>query len=258
MNVKAEKVIKDAVRKAGSYAGGRAGEFATVERKRGFTDLVTDVDKKCESLVIETIKEAFPEDAILAEESGGEIKGDLPRRWIIDPLDGTTNFTHGFPFFCCSVALEENSHIVQGAVYEPIRDELFYASEGRGAELNGEPIHVSKRSDLKESLLGTGFAYDISGKADNIKYLERALSRVQAVRRPGAAALDLCYVASGRYEGFWELGLAPWDTAAGIIIVREAGGVVSGLRGEEYSIDGKNILASNGLIHSKLIETLFS
>lgn len=252
---KTKEVMREAVIEAGSFAGDNSGKFEKLETKKGFTDLVTDIDKKCEEIVIKKISKSFPEDMFLAEESGSA-GGEGPRRWIIDPVDGTTNFAHGFPFFCCSIALERDGKIIAGAVYEPSRKELFFAERSKGATLNGDQIKVSKNDTLSRALIATGFAYDNEGKLSNIDHFRKMLSLSQAVRRAGSAALDLCYVACGRLDGFWELGLAPWDTAAGALIVEESGGSVTQLSGEKYDIFKKSIAAGNSSIHAELIRVL--
>ncbi len=252
---KIKETMFEAVIKAGDYAAKRTGGSLELETKKGFTDLVTDVDKKCEKMIIEKIKNAFPDDAFLAEESGSEGKKNT-RRWVIDPVDGTTNFAHGFPFFCCSIALEEKGEVIAGAVYEPIRKELFSAFIGEGAKKNTETITVSSERSLNKSLLATGFAYDPEGKNANMGYFRKMLATSQAVRRAGSAALDLCYVACGRLDGFWELGLSPWDTAAGQLIVQEAGGKVTQINNESYGIFDQTIVASNSHIHKELLSEL--
>ncbi|MBI3604992.1 MAG: inositol monophosphatase [Nitrospirae bacterium] len=180
-----------------------------------------------------------------------------PYKWIIDPLDGTTNYVHGFPFFCVSIGLEYDGAVILGVVYDPFRNDLFYASKGTGAFLNGQPIRVSKENELRRSLLVTGFPYDFRENPGQIFSHFFQLSQAsQGVRRTGSAALDLCYLAAGYFDGFWELNLSPWDVAAGSLIVEEAGGRVSGFNGEALSIYSKNILASNGQIHSQMAELL--
>jgi myo-inositol-1(or 4)-monophosphatase len=218
---------------------------------KGRDNIVTDVDKKAEAMIIKDILAAFPGHSILSEESEPR-SGLAPYTWIIDPLDGTTNFAHAFPFFCVSIALEKSGRVVLGVVYDPIREELFFAEKGRGAYLNGKKIHVSKVKKLIDSFLATGFSYGIKRKDRNISYFRELLTRTQAIRRAGSAALDLCYVACGRFDGFWEMDLHPWDSAAGMLIVEEAGGKVTRFDRSPYSPYDKNILATNGHIHNKM------
>ena len=222
--------------------------------KKGEIDLVTEADLMSEKAVINTICHHFPDDYILSEEAGeqGE-KSD--RMWIIDPLDGTTNFAHSFPFFCVSIALQVENKVVVGVVYNPCLDEFFEAERGSGAFLNKNAIRVSGQISLKDSLIGTGFPYDVYEKPEPVlENLKRMIVNVQGVRRAGAAAIDLCYVAAGRLDGFWEQGLKPWDTAAGSLIVEEAGGDISDYAGNPYNPFLKTILASSPGIHSKMLE----
>jgi myo-inositol-1(or 4)-monophosphatase len=184
---------------------------------------------------------------------------DIPSSfiWFIDPLDGTTNFAHGLPIFCISIALEVEGEIMMGLVYDPPREELFFALNGKGAYLNNKRIKVSETKKLDKSLLVTGFPYDVrTSKENNLNYFQSFIMKAQAVRRLGSAALDLCYVASGRFDGFWEMKLSPWDVAAGSLIVKEAGGEVTNFSGKKFNIHGREILADNGLIHKKMIEVL--
>ena len=220
-----------------------------VEQK-GRNDFVSEADRNAERAVIDTILKHYPEHAILAEESGAQ--GDSDHVWVIDPLDGTTNFLHGFPVFCVSVALMVKGRTEHGAIYDPMRDELFTASRGAGAQLNGRRIRVSGRTRLELALLGTGFPYRESNKelGPYLKMFRRAIENSAGIRRPGSAALDLAYVAAGRYDAFWETGLASWDIAAGSLLVREAGGIVSGLDGSENYLETGHILAGTPKIYS--------
>jgi myo-inositol-1(or 4)-monophosphatase len=221
-------------------------------RHKGDIDLVTEVDIKCQERIISLIREKFPDDTIIAEEKANHFDGK-GNRWIVDPLDGTTNYAHGYPFFCTSIAYEVDEEVVAGVVYNPIFRELFYARKGQGAYFNGDPIRVSAVSDLKQALLATGFPYDIAvNPRNNIDHFTRFLFESQAVRRDGSAALNLAYVAAGRFEGYWELKLNPWDVAAGVLIVREAGGAVTNFKGGAYSIYSDEILATNGLVHERM------
>ncbi|MDP3786955.1 MAG: inositol monophosphatase family protein [Candidatus Omnitrophota bacterium] len=243
------------VRKSGDYLKDNLGKVKKISFKGDF-NLVTEVDQKTEEIVIKTLRKYFPGDGFLSEEAGSE-EGTTGRKWVIDPLDGTTNYAHGFPVYAVSIALEENGKPVFGAVFNPERDELFTAEINRGARLNGKSIRVSHTPDLKRSLLATGFSYNIKElKDNNIAHFEDFLFASQAVRRPGSASLDLCYVACGRLDGFWELELNPWDTAAGWLIVKEAGGEVTTFNGGRYSHYLKEILASNGKIHKEMCRIL--
>jgi myo-inositol-1(or 4)-monophosphatase len=223
---------------------------------KGRINIVTDVDKKSEAIIIDTISSKFPSHSILSEESKPIYTGS-PNRWIIDPLDGTTNFTHSFPFFSVSIAFEVDREVVLGVVYDPVREELFWAERARGAYLNNKRIEVSRTGQLKHSLLATGFAYGIKDAVDNnLQHFENFLMRAQAVRRAGSAALDLCYVACGRFDAFWERDLHPWDSAAGMLIVRESKGLVTKFDGKPYSYNDKEILASNRKIHRQMMAVL--
>ena len=223
---------------------------------KGVVDLVTNFDQQAQELIFGRLAAAFPSHGFLAEEglSRGE-QGEF--RWVFDPLDGTTNFAHRFPVFTVSIALEYQGRVILGVVYDPTRDEMFEAMEGEGAFLNGRRVRVSAVDDLNRSLLATGFPYDLrESPVNNIAHFNRFLKRAQAVRRCGSAAMDLCYVACGRFDGFWELKLKPWDHAAGSLIVREAGGRVSDFQGNEFKIASQESLASNGLIHEAMMSVL--
>lgn len=220
--------------------------------QKGRNDFVTEVDRMAEREIIGTIHRSHPEHAILAEESGRE--GDSETVWIIDPLDGTTNFLHGFPVFAVSVAVSHQGRLEHGVIYDPLRQELFTASRGSGAQLDGRRIRVSERRSIEQSLIGTGFPF--RGKEEWLEsylpMLRAIIAGTAGVRRPGAASLDLAYVAAGRLDGFWELGLQPWDMAAGALLIREAGGLVSDLQGGDDWLEGGNILAGNPKIHAAL------
>ncbi len=223
---------------------------------KGRVDLVTEMDLKSEKYITDRIRRSFPEHSILAEESGstGCRKSHL---WIIDPLDGTTNFAHGYPAYCVSIALMIDGQVVIGSVYDPVHNEMFHTSRGTGAYLNRRHIHVSGETELSHSLLATGFPYDIAEtRIDNLDNFARMYKAARGIRRAGSAALDLCYLACGRFDGFWELKLHPWDTAAGMLLVCEAGGRVTRINGGKYSIFDKNILASNGKIHRPMQQIL--
>jgi len=223
---------------------------------KGDINLVTEMDMRSERTVVKTLLASFPDHGIMAEEET-MIQNGSGYMWIIDPLDGTTNYAHGYPCFSVSIALERDGEIIVGAVYDPMRDELFSALKGEGAYLNGAKIHVSHVDTLIKSLLATGFPYDRKvSKKNNMNYFHDLLMASQEVRRDGSAALDLCSVASGRFDGFWELKLKPWDVAAGSLIVREAGGTISDFSGTRFSIHDDEILATNGKIHAQMLETL--
>lgn len=223
---------------------------------KGEINLVTDVDRESEGYILGRIRERFPDHGLMSEESP-ERRSPSPFRWIVDPLDGTTNYAHGYPCFCVSVAVEHEGAVVAGAVYDPMLDESFTAAKGEGAYRNGERIAVSKIAELRKSLLATGFAYDVNTSTDNnFDYFRAFVLTGQAIRRDGSAALDLCYLACGRFDGFWELKLKPWDTAAGLLVLHEAGGVSTRLDGGPYDIHQPDLLASNGLIHAQMVEVL--
>jgi len=231
-------------------------DFRVDYKEGATTNLVTEVDRRAEAAIIETLSRAFPDHRILAEEGGEGSPQASPYQWIVDPLDGTTNFAHGFPAFCVSIGLEVEGRVVLGVVYDPLRRELFEAEAGKGAFLNGERLRVSRAATLEQSLLVTGFAYDQDGRRGNLEHFSRLVLRSQGIRRTGSAAMDLCYVASGRIDGFWEMKLCPWDVAAGSLIVVEAGGVITDFAGRAFSIYGHEVLASNGLVHQAMVEAL--
>ena len=221
---------------------------------KGAIDLVTSADREAERSIVETLHKHFPQHSILAEEETDQVGTEVSHRWIIDPLDGTTNFAHGYPQVCVSVALERDGEVILGLVYDPLRSECFRAAKGQGATLNGSPIRVSGVQELDKALLATGFPYDHREKADfYLAFFKAFTIRSQGIRRNGSAALDLCYVACSRVDGFWELKLRPWDTAAAALIVEEAGGRVSDLSGNKFSIWGDETLASNGAIHDEMV-----
>ena len=249
------KTAIKAAKEAGKIMLKRRGHPGKIDYK-GRINLVTEVDLLCEKKIIEVIKNNYPDHSILAEESG-ETTTDSDYKWIIDPIDGTTNFAHDFPFYCSSIALEIKENIQIGVVYLPVLDELFTVQKGKGAFLNDKKIQVSKANTLQESMLATGFAYDVhETDMDNVNHFKNFLKQARAVRRPGSAAIDLCYVAAGRFDGFWEFNLYPWDVAAGVLLIQEAGGRVTNMAGENYSIYSDNILASNGLVHRDMVKIL--
>ncbi len=223
---------------------------------KGEINLVTEVDRRCEQKIVEIIREAFPRHNILTEETPMPALPS-PFRWIVDPLDGTTNYAHGYPCFSTSIALELEREIVLGTVYDPLLDELFIAQQGKGAFLNGERISVSAAGRLTDALICTGFPYDVrESPENNLDHFKNFIMEARAIRRDGSAALDLCYVAAGRFDGFWELKLYPWDVAAGKLLVEEAGGVVTDFHGGPLDIHGRETLATNGRIHEEMIRVL--
>ena len=220
--------------------------------KKGHNDYVSEADRKAEETVIDCIHKHYPDHAILAEESG--VQGESGTVWIIDPLDGTTNYLHGFPVFCVSIGVQVNGRMEHAAVYDPMRQELFTASRGQGAQLDGRRIRVSGQKNIERALIGTGFPFRQADQeiGPYLEMLGKVVRNTSGVRRPGAAALDLCYVAAGRLDGFWETGLAPWDLAAGSLIIREAGGIISGLDGSENFLDTGHVLCGTPKIYAGL------
>ncbi len=248
-------VAEKAAREAGRFLAERFHGSLKIEKK-GQVNLVTDVDRRSEELLKKIILSEFPDHGFIAEE-GTESGTDSDYLWLVDPLDGTTNYAHGFPVYCVSIALLKKGEIITACIYNPNLDECFMAEAGSGGFLNGERIAVSKTESLDDSLLATGFPYDIrESDDDNLKEFTAFYKKARAVRRAGAAALDLAYVACGRFDGFWEFKLAPWDIAAGILLVEEAGGKISSWTGEECDLFKGEILASNGLIHERMVEVL--
>lgn len=249
-------VATDAARQAGAVLAECTRAGFRIEHKQ-VINLVTDADHRAEQRIIDVIYDSFPTHHVLAEERGLTEQSPSRYKWVIDPLDGTTNFAHGFPAYCVSIGVECDGRGILGVVYDPTRDELFTAQIGHGAHLNGAPIAVSKTNLLDHALLVTGFAYDIRDSPNNnLNHFARFALHVQGLRRTGTAALDLCYVAAGRFDGFWEVALNPWDMAAGVVILREAGGRVTDFMGNTHSIYGKELVASNGLIHQAMLNLL--
>ena len=247
-------------RDAGRILIDRQGRTLQVSNK-GDIDLVTESDLASEKLIIDRIRTHYPRHAILAEESGASdgsmaTAGKSEWRWIIDPLDGTTNYAHGYPCYCVSIALERAGQIEIGVVYDPTRDEMFAAQRGQGATLNDRRIRVSDVEELNSSMLCTGFPYNVRERPQFARHFAAFTMKAQAVRRDGSAAIDLAYVACGRFEGFWEDGLHPWDVAAGVLLIEEAGGLVTDFKSAPLSIYTPKVLASNGLIHEAMIEVL--
>lgn len=244
-------------RAAGAIQRERYESGFQVHTKSASIDLVTEVDHACEALIVETLHRERPGDAILAEEGRGEDRPGAEWRWVIDPLDGTMNYAHGYPRFCVSIGVERGGRAEVGVVYDPLLDELFSAVRGRGATLNERPIRTSGETEIGRALLATGFAYDVHrSRDDNVDHFARFVKLARGLRRDGSAALDLCYVAAGRFDGFWELKLHPWDVAAGNLIVEEAGGRTSDFRGAPARGDGRETVASNGPLHDAMIEVL--
>lgn len=243
-------------REAGELLRERFGHVRDIQYK-GPVDPVTEADKASEALIADRLLAAFPDDRLLAEEGSGEGENTgAERLWIVDPLDGTVNFMHGYPCFAVSIALVAGDATVVGVVYDPLRDELFAARRGAGATLNGEPIHVSETSELPRAMLVTGFAYDVRWRTENLAYFARFTDATQAVRRDGSAALDLAYVAAGRYDGYWERGIVAWDVAAAALMLEESGGIVSRYSGEPFDAFAREIVASNGHIHQAMLDII--
>ena len=244
--------LEPIAREAGALLMSYFDRHIKIEYK-GDVDLVTAADRASEKLIADRLHARWPQHGIVGEE-GTRTDTNAEFRWYVDPLDGTTNFAHGYPVFCVSVALaRRDDEIEVGVLYDPTRHELFAAERGRGATLNGNPIHVSKTTRLAESILGTGFPSHKRHKNPNIYFYQQITLRSHGVRRAGSAALDLANVAAGRYDGFWEFNLNPWDTAAGVLIVREAGGKVTRFDGTPFRLDSRKVLATNGLIHDEVI-----
>jgi len=242
--------IQELAREAGSVLMSYFGKVS-VEYK-GDVDLVTEADRSSEKLIVTRIRKMWPGHDLMGEE-GSRIETGSDFRWYIDPLDGTTNFAHGYPVFCISIALEHKGERIAGVLYDPCRDEMFAAEKGGGARLNGRPIHVSKVTRLAESLVGTGFPSHKRHKNPNIHFYHQITLRSHGVRRAGSAALDLCCVACGRYDAFWEFNLNPWDTAAGVLLVQEAGGRVTNFTDGPFEISSREVLATNSLVHDELL-----
>jgi len=241
--------MQELAREAGSLLISYFGKVA-IEYK-GDVDLVTVADRNSESLIVGRIRKVWPQHDLMGEEGSRQETGS-DFRWYVDPLDGTTNFAHGFPVFCVSIALEYKGERIAGVIYDPTRDEMFAAEKGSGSRLNGRPIHVSKTRRLAEALVATGFPSHKRHKNPNIHFYHQITLRSHGVRRAGSAALDLCCVACGRYDAFWEFNLNPWDTAAGVLLVEEAGGKVTNFTGGPFEISSREVLASNILLHEEL------
>ena len=261
MNAPTPDVLRAAAvefaRDAGALVLEGYGRIHAPERK-GRIDLVTEYDRRSEARLLARIAERFPGHGVLAEESGAHAAAaDTGVRWVVDPLDGTTNFAHNYPFFGVSVGVEVAGEVVAGAVYDPVRDEMFAASLGQGATLNDRRIAISPCATLEDALLVTGFPYDVREHPErHLPLFESMLVRAQGIRRDGSAALNLCYLAMGRFDGFWEGNLSPWDVAAGSLIVHEAGGVLSDYLGAPFRIDARQICAANRTLHAELLAVI--
>jgi len=243
--------IEAIAREAGELLMGYFARRVPIEYK-GDVDLVTEADRASEALIMDRILARFPRHDVLGEEGARRETGS-DYKWYVDPLDGTTNFAHGFPVFCISLGLEHKGQLIAGVVYDPARGEMFSAEKGSGAYLNQRRIHVSKTARLIESLMATGFPSHKRHKNPNIHFYHQITLRTHGVRRAGSAALDLASVASGRFDGFWEFNLNPWDLAAGVLLVEEAGGQVSGFQGQPFRLADRDVVATNGLIHADLL-----
>lgn len=252
------QIAIEAALEAGKFLKYNVGKVKNIERKRGEeTNLVTEIDKQSEALIISKIRKHFPSHDILGEESGSH-SSNSEYKWIIDPLDGTTNYTHGLAIFSVTIGIEYKGEIIAGVTYDPIADELFTAEKGRGAFLNNKRIHVSTADSLIKSLLVTGFPYNVSENPQHVvEHFDNFLPVAQGIRRLGSAALDLAYIACGRLDGYWEVFLNPWDKAAGVLLVQEAGGKVTNFQNDEKDIlYNPNTLASNGIIHEYMLKIL--
>ena len=245
------EVAMDAAREAGTILRADHARPKEVTYK-GEVDLVTETDRRSEAVVVARLREHFPDHAIVAEEGGGNAAAQAKYCWHVDPLDGTTNFAHGYPCFAVSIGLAEEGEPIAGVVFNPVAEEMFVAARGEGAYLNGQRIHVSPVKSLAQSLVATGFPTHQRKSSSNINYYWEFTLRTHGVRRDGSAALDLCAVACGRFDGFWEFGLNSWDTVAGVALVREAGGMVTAFAGQTYRPGGPMLIASNGHIHEEM------
>jgi myo-inositol-1(or 4)-monophosphatase len=252
-----KNTLLKATLEAGKILKENFGGTYKISSKEVVSNLVTEIDKRSEVKIFEIIKNDFPGHYILSEEAGALIQ-DSEYKWIIDPIDGTVNYAHSIPLTCVSIAVEKNGEVILGAVYNPISGELFFSEKGKGAFLNDEKIFVSECEDLGKALLVTGFPYDSSSyKPDPVSIFKKFIMHDIPIRRLGSAALDLCWTACGRFEGFWEYNLNAWDVAAGVLILKEAGGIVTNLSGDEFSIYGKEILAVNNVsIHNEMLEII--
>jgi myo-inositol-1(or 4)-monophosphatase len=250
-----KKTICETTLEAGKILFDNFNKIQCIEIKEG-AGIVTEVDIMSEELISKRLLQALPGCSLLTEEAGEKIT-DSEYKWVVDPLDGTSNYAHGFPWFCVTIGLEKNGEIIAGSIYHPIMKELFYAEKGKGASLNDKPIHVSSTTNIKKSLIATGFFYDTGEQLkESVKRFEKVQQVALGVRRAGSASLDMAYTACGRFDCFWEKGLRPWDKAAGEIIFREAGGTITNFSGSKFSIYDDETLASNGHLHDQMIELL--
>ncbi len=251
-----KEVLFEATREAGKIISDYFQGSFTVDNKEGINNLVTEVDKHSEKRIIEIIRKHYPSHSIISEEAG-ELIQDSPYQWIIDPIDGTVNFAHGIPLCCVSIGLKHGDDLILGTVYNPMMNELFFAEKGKGAFLNDKPISVSQKSDFRKACLVTGFPYKWPDSREHpIRVFERFIMEGLPVRRLGSAAIDLCWVACGRFDGFWEYNLSSWDVAAGYLIVQEAGGRITNFEGDPYSVFDKETLATNGNIHDEMLRLI--
>jgi myo-inositol-1(or 4)-monophosphatase len=252
-------VVREVALRAAKEAGAilREGmEQARIIEYKGVKNIVTDMDRRSEEVIATLVQRELPGHSLVSEE-GTRLQGDSGYRWFVDPLDGTTNYAHGYPCFSVSIGVERDGEVIYGVVYDPTLEELFTAERNAGAFLNGKRLRVSAISRLSDALLATGFPPDVAtAEENNLDHFATFMKRAQAVRRPGSAALDLCYVAAGRFDGFWELRLSPWDVAAGSLMVMEAGGRVTDLRGQPLRLSKPQVVASNGLLHDEMLRIL--
>lgn len=252
------KIAVQAAKAAGRIHRQHYGHVRHIRFKsKNKLNLVTEVDHQCEKAVLSLLKKRFPTHGLWGEESGQDASRS-EFTWLVDPLDGTTNYAHAYPFFCCSISLVQNGKPIVGVIYDALRDECFTAEKGKGAFLNGQKLAVSKTRSLGESLLCTGFAYAVRETHYNLDNFRRFVLKAQGVRRDGSAAMNLAYVAAGRFDGFWERGIQAWDMAAGVLMVTEAGGKVTDISGKPFDLMGENALASNGRIHGQIFKILKS
>ena len=254
--IELKRVLLEATMEAGKVIQEFFQGTFTIDNKEGINNLVTEVDTRSETIIIDIIRKYYPTHTIISEEIG-ELIQESPYQWIIDPIDGTVNFAHGIPICCVSIAVRYHNDLILGAVYNPMMNELFFAEKGKGAFLNDKPIRVSKKTDFARACLVTGFPYKWNNDSEHpIRVFERFIMQGLPVRRLGSAAIDLCWVACGRFDGFWEYNLSSWDVAAGYLIVQEAGGKITNFIGDPYSVFDKETLATNGLIHDSMLQLI--